>query len=308
MLDGMATAELLFIEQHEERLDRWIVGRFPEVTRTTVQRWIEQGLVLVNGEVVKKRYKPEPGDEVQIQFAPPPELCLTPEPMDLDILYEDDALLVLHKPAGLVVHPGAGNASGTLVNGLLHHCQQLPAAGVRPGLVHRLDKDTSGVLVVAKTPESHLALVRQFAEREVQKTYLAVCHGTPPTSSCNEPIGRDPRHRQRMAAVPTGKAAETSWRILGTDRGLSLLEVHPKTGRTHQIRVHLQWAGCPILGDSSYTFSGLQAIAEQQPRHWLHASRLSFTHPSTGERLTFQAPPPAALLEMLPPALATLLT
>lgn len=305
MQDG---CELLFVDQPGERLDLWITRRFPGLTRTTVQKWIEAGLVLVNGESVKKRYQPESGDEIQVQFAPPPELSLEPEPMDLDILFEDEDLIVLNKPAGLVVHPGAGNTSGTLVNGLLAHCRSLPSGGVRPGLVHRLDKATSGILVVAKTSEAHVALVQQFAAREVEKIYYAVCHGRPTTSGCSEPLGRDPHHRQKMAVRPDGKNAETSWRLLGEALGLALLEVAPHTGRTHQIRVHLKWVGCPILGDVTYTHPSLATTAQSLPRHWLHAARLTFTHPRTKQRMSLTAPVPQELHHMLPPAFTPFLS
>jgi 23S rRNA pseudouridine1911/1915/1917 synthase len=292
------TSELVFVNLPGERLDRFLVERYPSISRSTFQRWIAEGLVLVNGEGVKKRYQPEVGDEIEVQFVASPEMDLTPEPMDLEILFEDHQILVLNKPAGLVVHPGAGHWSGTLVHGLLHHCRSLPGDSIRPGLVHRLDRDTSGVLVVAKTQGAQLSLTRQFAERSVEKRYLALCWGLPSTARCDEPIGRDPRHRQRMAVVPEGKMASTSWQVLWSGQGVSLLDVGLHTGRTHQIRVHLAWVGCPLVGDPLYGGARSQIALEHQ---WLHAKSLTLTHPTSGERLQFEAPLPERLSRFSPP-------
>lgn len=292
-----AAPELLFVTEPGHRLDRFLVERFPAVSRSTFQRWIEDGLVLVNGEQVKKRYLPEVGDEIEVQFAAAPEMDLIPEPMALEICYEDPHLLVINKPAGLVVHPGAGNWTGTLVHGLLHHCSQLPGDPARPGLVHRLDKDTSGLLVVAKTSEAQLALTRQFSQRTVTKTYLALCWGAPSTQQCVEPLGRDPRHRQRMAVLPEGKEARTTWKALWSGQGTSLLEVHLHTGRTHQIRVHLSWVGCPLVGDPLY--GGIRSQVELG-HQWLHASKLAFNHPVSQAPLVFEAPVPPQLLRHTP--------
>jgi 23S rRNA pseudouridine1911/1915/1917 synthase len=289
--------ELLFVTEPGLRLDRFLVERFPAVSRSTFQRWIDDGLVLVNGEQVKKRYLPEVGDEIEVQFVAAPGMDLIPESMALDICYEDPHLLVINKPAGLVVHPGAGHWTGTLVHGLLHHCNQLPGDPARPGLVHRLDKDTSGLLVVAKTSEAQLALTRQFSQRTVVKTYLGLCWGSPSTQQCSEPLGRDPRHRQRMAVVPEGKEARTSWNTLWSGQGTSLLEVHLHTGRTHQIRVHLSWVGCPLVGDPLYGGSRPQLELGHQ---WLHAWKLVFQHPASQEILAFEAPVPTELLQYTP--------
>jgi 23S rRNA pseudouridine1911/1915/1917 synthase len=294
-----ASSELLFVNEPGQRLDRFLAERFPTVSRSSLQRWIGDGLILVNGEPVKKRYLPEVGDEIEIQFVAAPELNLVPEPMELHLLYEDDAMLVVAKPAGLVVHPGAGHWSGTLVHGLLHHCSCLPGDPARPGLIHRLDKDTSGVLVVAKTPAAQLSLSRQFAERSVRKTYLGLCWGQPGTSECKEPLGRDPRHRQRMAVVPEGKEAWTSWSSLWTSQGVSLLQIQLHTGRTHQIRVHLNWVGCPLVGDPLYGGQRGQITLQHQ---WLHAWRLELKHPLTGQAMSFEASVPPHLVSSMPTA------
>jgi 23S rRNA pseudouridine1911/1915/1917 synthase len=299
-----STSELLIIDHGVQRLDRFLAVQFPHVSRSLLQRWIAEGYVLVNGESVKKRYRPEPGDEVEVQFMATPEMELTPEPMALDILYEDSYLLVVNKPPGLVVHPGAGNPSGTLVHGLLHHCLELPGDAARPGLVHRLDKDTSGALVVAKSASAHMLLTRQFAQRAVEKTYLGLCWGTPSPTSCEEPLGRDPRHRQRMAVVPEGKEARTTWKVLRADEGVSLLEILLHTGRTHQIRVHLSWVGTPLVGDPLY---GGHRRSTSLPHQWLHAWRLAFDHPVSGQRLQFQAPLPTILVDHSPPNIQRLL-
>jgi 23S rRNA pseudouridine1911/1915/1917 synthase len=299
-----ASSELLFVNEPGQRLDRFLAERFPSVSRSTLQRWIGDGLILVNGEPVKKRYLPEVGDEIEIQFVASPDMDLEPEAMQLDLLYEDDAMLVVCKPAGLVVHPGAGHWSGTLVHGLLHHCRSLPGDPARPGLIHRLDKDTSGVLVVAKTPAAQLALTRQFAERTVRKTYLGLCWGTPGCQECREPLGRDPRHRQRMAVVPEGKEAWTSWSTLWSGQGVSLLQISLHTGRTHQIRVHFNWIGCPLVGDPLY---GGQRGHLQITHQWLHAWKLELQHPSTGQPMCFEAPIPSGLYASAPSAAVAIL-
>ena len=281
--------ELFLVEADEVtfRLDFLLSRRF-SLSRSSIQRLIEKGLVLVNGTLCKKREKLEEGDEVEIQFPLPEFPDLTPENIPLDILFEDNSILVLNKPAGLVVHPGAGNWTGTLVQGLLYHCLHLPQKEtLRPGIVHRLDKETSGVMVVAKTESAHSKLVESFSNREVEKEYIAIVHGNPGTKEVNAPIGRDPRNRQKMAVVALGRAAETKIETLKTSGNQSLILAFPKTGRTHQIRVHLRHIGHPVFADSLY------GKGEENGRHLLHAKRLSFLHPETRQRVSFEAPTPS---------------
>ena len=281
-------------EKPAPRLDRWLAATWPEVSRARWQRAIAAGLVRVNGAVARASAPVGARDEIAAQ-EPPPEEARTsarPQNIPLEIIYEDEDLICLNKPAGLVVHPAAGNWSGTLVNAVLHHAGKLSTGGnpLRPGVVHRLDKDTSGCILVAKTDAAHAALARQFAERTAQKTYLAVVRGKPRASAgiVTGAIARHPVHRQRMAVSnrPGARAAETAWKVIATDPKVSLLECRPKTGRTHQIRVHLKHLGHPIAGDRVY------GGGADFPRQMLHAWKLRITHPRTGRELLFTAPPP----------------
>lgn len=284
-----------------ERLDRWLADQFPDTTRSQVQKWIREGRVLVDGGSVSKGgVKLEGGERVTV-FKPPPEPALPqPESISLDVLYEDDQVLVVNKPAGLVVHPAPGHRSGTLVNALLAHYPELAQGDTeRPGIVHRLDKDTSGVLVVAKNTAALEFLQRQFRRREVQKEYLALVHGHPDSTRgiIGAPIGRDPRHRQRLWVVPDGRPATTEFEVIERFAGYTLLLVRPVTGRTHQIRVHLAAIGHPVVGDPVY---GPRRSGRDLPlkRHFLHAWRLTLTLPD-GRRMTFEAPLPPDLEETL---------
>lgn len=289
--------ESLIVEESGVRLDRWLADRIPGVSRTTFQRWICEGHVTLEGQPVKKRTIPECGDHIEVHFQIHPELSLTPESIPLDILFEDEEILVLNKEAGRVVHPGAGHSSGTLVHGLLYHCHHLPdPSSLRPGLVHRLDKDTSGVLIVAKTERSLRALQSQFAHRTVKKRYLALVYGKPEATESHEPIGRDPRHRQKMAVSSLGRSAHTSWTSLSFSKGLSLLEVTLHTGRTHQIRVHLSHIGHPIFGDPLYG----GGRSSELKRQWLHAYSLQILHPISQAMCEFIAPVPKELKSSLP--------
>ncbi len=269
------------------RIDKLLAARYPQHSRTYFQWLLEEGFVLVNGHPVKKRIVPEEDDEIEVCFQLTPELSLAPESIPLDVLYEDEFLLAVNKPPGMVVHPAPGHPSGTFVNALLSHCQHIvPDGTLRPGIVHRLDKDTSGVLIAAKTTETHRALIEQFSSRTVTKTYLVICVGTPRSGILSAPIARHPTHRKEMAIVPDGKEAVTEFQILSTHKHLSLVRALPKTGRTHQIRVHLKHLGTPVLGDTVYGTS-------HSCRHMLHAHKLSLTHPITQELLTLTAPLPA---------------
>jgi 23S rRNA pseudouridine1911/1915/1917 synthase len=277
------------------RLDQFLVARLADLSRARIQALIKGGAITLNGAVVKPGGKLRAGDVVAVTIPEAVSTETRAQDIPLNILFEDDDLIVLNKPAGLVVHPAAGHADGTLVNALLHHCTALSGIGGerRPGIVHRLDKDTSGCLVAAKNDLAHRALVRQFAGREVVKIYLALASGAPAKSSgtIEAPIGRHPIHRKKMAVVERGRPARTDWRVLGPVPGGSLIECTLHSGRTHQIRVHLKHLGHPLLGDEVYGKRGAF------PRQMLHAWRLGFTHPRSGERVSFVSPIPADFVE-----------
>lgn len=295
-------------EQAGKRLDRILAVAFPEYSRTRLQAWITDGRVVVDGRAQRASSRLETGQRVVLEAVLEPVIEDSPEPIALDIVHEDADLIVLNKPAGLVVHPGAGNRSGTLVNALLHHAPALSHLP-RAGLVHRLDKDTSGLLVVAKTTASHAALVAALARREIHREYRALVRGDIVAGSRIEaPIGRHPTVRTRMAVNPRGKPAVTHTRVLERLGGYTFLAVTLESGRTHQIRVHLSHAGTPIVGDPVYAkrqglAAGLSAEAAEALRHFprqaLHAARLEFRHPVTGEVCTFEAPLPADMSELL---------
>jgi len=285
----------LICQQNNQRLDRFLSEALPDVSRGEVQRWIADGRVHTPGLKMKPSARLPFGAEVTVTL---PEAKAAPpaaQAIPLDILFEDEAILVLNKPAGLVVHPAAGHAQGTLVNALLHHCPSLAALhSERPGIVHRLDRDTSGVMVVAKTQTALQVLQGQFQARRVEKVYRALVYGVPtaPQGIIDVPLGRDPRHRQRFAPLPDGKPARTRYAVVQTFAGYGLLDVRPETGRTHQIRVHLAWLGHPVVGDALY---GRRRTSLPLRRQFLHAARLRFDHPLTGRRLTFSAPLPPDL-------------
>jgi len=284
------------------RLDTFLRDRLAGVSRGTIQRLLQQGRILVNGRAVKPTHQPQAGELIAIDWPEPERAEAQPETRSLEILFEDSDLVVVNKPPGLVVHPAAGHAAGTLVNALLAHCAgQLSGIGgvARPGIVHRLDKDTSGCVVAAKNDRTHLALAAQFAGRQVEKDYEAIVCGRPPRASgeIEAAIARHPTQRKRMAvALKGGRAARTGYRVLERLNGATLLELRPHTGRTHQIRVHLQSLGCPVAGDEVY---GKRASRElfrltgyEAPRQLLHAARLAFVHPASGKRLRLAAPQP----------------
>lgn len=295
------------------RLDQFLASRLPETSRARLQQWIKLGRVRVNGAAAKSSARLRRGERVEVspgRAAPP--LRAFPEDIPLDVLYEDDDLVVIHKPAGMAVHAGAGISHGTVVNALLHRFSELSKAGgeLRPGIVHRLDRLTSGVLLVAKNDAAHLRLARQFAGRKVRKTYIALVHGVPSPGRSGRsvvcegatwtrlemPIRRDRRHRIRMTARGReGRAAQTDFRVLRQWPGFSLLEVRIATGRTHQIRVHLSVIGHPVVGDALYGAPAQPAL----PRVFLHAREITFSHPSTGQPLTIDASPPPELEEVL---------
>ena len=281
----------------DERLDIWLARR-TGLARTQVQRAVDEGFVTYLGPRrftgIKVSTRLRAGDMFEMQTMPV-EICeVEPEDVPLDIIHEDSDLLVLVKPRGMVVHPAAGINKGTLVNALVGHCHDLSGIGGvgRPGIVHRLDKDTSGVMVVAKNDAAHSFLSRQFAGRVVKKEYMALVHGIPsPTSVIDMPIGRHPMDRKRMAVVFSGRPAVTEYERIEIMGDYSLLRVRLRTGRTHQIRVHLAWLGHPVAGDPVYCRRDPLGLSGQ----FLHAARLGFTHPSTGVFVEFEASPPADL-------------
>ena len=295
------TSALLFtVESGDERLDKAIASHTPDVSRALVQRLIKDGAVTVNGRPSKPSYHTQAGDEIVVHI--PIELPdqVLPEDIPLDIIHEDDVLLVIDKPAGMVVHPGAGHTSGTLVNAVLAHCPQVADVGGadRAGVVHRLDKDTSGLILVAKDEATRTALQRQFKRRQVAKTYLALVEDQvqPSEGIIEASIGRDKRQRKKMAVTRSGREARTTYRAIEYFADHTLLEVHPHTGRTHQVRVHLAWLGYPIVGDTVYGHRRQRLL---KSRHFLHAARLRFTHPTTGEEVEFEAPLPQKLANVL---------
>jgi len=303
--------EIVVVEKSlpAERLDIYLRGKFPAVSRGAIQRLIEDGQILVDGRAVKATHAPRAGEQVRVHWPDARPAEAHPEAIALDILYEDEILVVLNKAAGLVVHPASGNETHTLVNALLHHCAgQLSGIGgvARPGIVHRLDKDTSGCMVAAKTDEAHLALSAQFADRKVKKIYHAIVCGELQRDSgeINAAIARHCSHRKVMTVDDeNGREARTSYRVLERLRGATLVEVAIHTGRTHQIRVHFQFLGYPLVGDSIYGNRRNLRLTEltgyTAPRQMLHAFNLSFTHPRTAQRLTFEAPLPADFLDAL---------
>ncbi|MFH0941706.1 MAG: RluA family pseudouridine synthase [Chloroflexota bacterium] len=278
----------LVADSSGERLDRYLSKRHPEYSRTYLQKLIADGLVTVNGRVAKAGQRLSPGEQIVVTVPPIPPSPLTPEPIPLEIIYQDDDLLVVNKPAGLVTHPAPGQPGHTLLNALLAYLPGLPDTGdaLRPGIVHRLDKDTSGVMVVAKNAAAHTDLMKQFKARTVNKVYKVLVSGhlKPEKGVIEADIGRDPRHRQRMAVVPRGRPARTHYRVIGYPGGHSLLEVRPETGRTHQIRVHLAAIGYPVVGDATY---GVKS--EHLSRHFVHAASLGFKLPKSGEYREFHA-------------------
>lgn len=275
-----------------QRLDQFVSSALPQYSRSRIQEWIKAGRVLVDGVARKASHELRGGEQITVQPAQLTPLHATPEEIPLTVLYEDASVVVIDKPAGMVVHAGAGVSSGTLTNALLHRFETLSTAGgdERPGIVHRLDKETSGVIVIAKTDPAHQSLAHQFSSREVEKIYLALVEGTMAANSgaITKPIARDPNHRTRMTTrVPTGRTALTMWTVRQQLTGYSYLEVKIGTGRTHQIRVHLASIKHPVVGDTLYGAKPAPALGE---RFFLHAHRLAFTSPATGERVTVEAP------------------
>lgn len=293
----------VFQKDQEERLDHFLVERLPEFSRSRLQGLIKDGFVVVDGFPAKKAgQKLEPGSQVEVRIPPPVPTGLVGEDIPLDILYENEDLLVVNKPAGMVVHPAAGHDTGTLVHAVLGYDPELEGIGgeERPGVVHRLDKETSGLILLAKNERAHRWLQDQFRLRKVEKMYLALVDGAPPTPSgrVEAPIGRDSSHRKKMAIMPPGKGREaiSEYKTLESFQKHTLLEFHPLTGRTHQIRLHCMFLGCPIVGDKVY---GHRKQSIEIDRHFLHAAKLKIILPGTNQYQTFEAPLPDELQAIL---------
>ncbi len=299
---------------HGARLDVCLARLGPGWTRSRARRLIDGGHVTLDGEQPRPSAPVTAGATIVVEEPDPEPSGIEPEAMELAIVFEDEHILVLDKPAGLVIHPATGNPSGTLVNALLHHCRDLSGIGgvERPGIVHRLDKDTTGLMVVAKNDSAHQRLALSFRRRQVRKTYLAVCYGNPSGDEgvVDAPIGRHPRERQRMAVTPSGRPSRTLWKIRERFEGSCLLACTLVTGRTHQIRVHMAHLGHALVGDPLYAGRQWRNLADPRkaaacrdfPRQALHSWRLELAHPATGEILSFEAPLPAdmeGLLETL---------
>ncbi len=285
----MENPRLLKADRGGERLDVFVVRSLPELTRSAAQKLIETGHVVLNGKPAKPGFKLKEGDNVSVSIPLPEPSDIQAENIPLKIVYEDADLLVVDKPAGMTVHPAPGSPAHTLVNAVLSHLPSLPEIGgpARPGIVHRLDKDTSGLIVIAKTPQAHAGLAAQFKSRAVKKTYLALVSGklTPKEGIIDAPVGRDRAQRQKMAVTAHGRSARTAYKVLEYLDGYSLVEARPETGRTHQIRVHFASVGHPVVGDATYG-----SKSEIVGRQFLHAHKLNFRLPSTGKQVEFTAP------------------
>ncbi|EEL69382.1 RluA family pseudouridine synthase [Bacillus mycoides] len=286
-------------EQKSERIDKFVAEINSEWSRSQVQQWIKDAVVTVNGKSVKGNYKVKVNDEITVTIPEPEELDIQPEDMNLEVYYEDADVLVVNKPRGMVVHPAPGHTKGTLVNGLMHHCTDLSGINgvMRPGIVHRIDKDTSGLLMVAKNDVAHESLVNQLVAKTVTRRYKAIVHGVIPhdKGTIDAPIGRDKKERQSMTVDENGKNAVTHFQVLDRFKDFTLVECRLETGRTHQIRVHMKYIGYPLAGDPKY---GPKKTLDMNGQA-LHAGILGFDHPRTGEYIEFEAPIPEVFEEAL---------
>jgi 23S rRNA pseudouridine1911/1915/1917 synthase len=309
-----AESSLLFTVEPEDagtRLDSYLAAQITRWSRARLQRLIEDEEVLVNGKAAKGSYKVHPGDQIEVELTASPTTAFVAEDIPLNIVYEDEDVIVVNKPAGMVVHPAAGVHSGTLANALAYHFQNLSsrAGASRPGIVHRIDKDTSGLMVVAKNEAAHQNLADQFRARTVLKSYVALVHGVvkPDTAKIEQRIGRDPRNRTRMAVVADGRAAVSLYKVRQRFEAFTLLDVKIASGRTHQIRVHLAWLKHPVVGDEVYGGGRdntvrdvkLRSQIRKLGRQFLHAEQLGFKHPKTNEQLIFRAELPSELRAFL---------
>ena len=285
------------VDSHGSRLDRYIAEHC-QISRAYAHKLIDDGHVLVNGHHAKASHRLNPGESIEVTLPPPAPIALTPEAIPLNVVYEDNDVIVIDKPAGLLVHPAAGQRSGTLVNALLARCPDLGGidGSLRPGIVHRLDKDTSGLIMAAKNDAAQMSLSRQIKQRTITKGYIALVSGrlSPERGAIEAPVGRHPKDRKRMAVVSGGREARTEYKVMKYLEGYTLLEVMPETGRTHQIRVHLAAIGHPVFGDPVY--------GKKSPllrRQFLHAHRLGFRLPSSSEYVEFSSELPTELEEVL---------
>jgi 23S rRNA pseudouridine1911/1915/1917 synthase len=276
-------------DENNTRIDALLAKTFPDQSRSYFQKLIDGGSVLLNGVQPKKQTRPERGDTISLSFDLIQEIHLEPENIPLNIIYEDEHLICVNKACGMVVHPAPGHWRGTLANALLYHFNNLPGDDqLRPGIVHRIDKDTTGLLLVAKTPQCHRKLIEAFSSRKIKKEYIAITWGKPSKPYISAPIGRHPKNRKIQALIEEGRESYTSFDVLEINNGFALVKAHPFTGRTHQIRVHLQALGAPILADPLY---GSRTAQQKHPndRLQLHAYRLNFQHPITGEEMDLKA-------------------
>ncbi|RJX19135.1 MAG: RluA family pseudouridine synthase [Ammonifex sp.] len=298
----MILVERLVVDEEDggARLDRYLATQLPDISRSRFQHLISEAQVRVNMDVVRASYRVRAGDEVRVTLPPAEIPAIRPEPIPLEITFEDSVVLVVNKPRGMVVHPGAGHYQGTLVNALLHHCRDLSGINgvLRPGIVHRLDKDTSGLLMVAKNDAAHLALAAQLKERRVLREYLALVHGQvkQQTGTVDAPIDRHPRDRQKMTVTARGRPAVTHYTVVERYINYTLLRLQLETGRTHQIRVHLAHIGHPVAGDPKYGPARPHLGLTGQ---FLHAGVLGFAHPTSDLFVRFEAPLPAELETIL---------
>ena len=286
-------------QQAGERIDKAVSSLQTEWSRTQIGNWVSEGVLTVNGEVVKPKYKVKTGDVIEITVPEVEELEIVAEDLNLEIIYEDADVLVVNKPRGMVVHPAPGHTTGTLVNGLMHHCTDLSGINgvMRPGIVHRIDKDTSGLLMVAKNDVAHESLVNQLVAKTVTRKYTALVHGhiAHDKGTIDAPIGRDTKDRQKQAVVDSGKHAVTHFQVIERSGDYTLVECRLETGRTHQIRVHMNYIGFPLVGDPKYGPRKTIDFGGQV----LHAGVLGFIHPVTGEYLEFSAPLPEDFEQLL---------
>lgn len=290
---------LVYKEVEELRIDKYLASELDDMTRTQIQLLITDKNVTVNGNVIKSNYKLKLDDMIEITIPDPVECDILPENIPLDVYYEDEDLIVINKPSGMVVHPGNGNYEHTLVNALMYHCKDLSSInGVnRPGIVHRIDKDTSGLIVACKNDFSHKELSKQFMDKTVSRKYYAICHGviTHNQGKIDAPIGRNPDNRQQMGVVENGKYAKTHFKVLERFEKYTLCEMQLETGRTHQIRVHMKYIGFPVAGDPLY---GPRKVVGNNGQY-LHAKTLGFVHPRTGQYMEFDSPLPDFYEEFL---------
>lgn len=289
----------LKIDEAVGRIDKYLSEKMPDMSRSKIQKLIKEKNVRVNNKEIKANYKLEKNDEVKISIPKPKSVDMNAEDIPLDILFEDKDIAIINKKQGMVVHPGAGNWDGTLVNALLYHIDDLSGINgeIRPGIVHRLDKDTSGILVIAKNDQAHVALSEQFQNRTIKRTYRAIVHGIPghKQGTIKAPIGRDPNNRQQFTVTSNGKEAISHFKVVERFRDFSLLEVALETGRTHQIRVHLKYINHPVAGDLVY---GPKNTLKSEGQ-FLHAYSLEFLHPRTSDSMYFEAPYPTFFSETL---------